>query len=143
MDDGEVWGPLWPYGRRGPLVGHVEPGQVNANGRPLRDVVVDICPDCIVEAPKLQAGQYYPRMCRVEEVLLDRGECLPRIRYSPFFTSFIGSLEQIETLFDSLSSLFRVAHPEMDNLVAYGGAIRDLIILACMEVECSGRESSR
>src|SRR5207244_2877239 len=63
------------------------------------------------------------------------GPCVPKVEHMPYFNSFIGSLQQVEALFDSLSSLFRVTHPEGDNLKAYGGACRDLIILACTEVE--------
>ena len=45
------------------------------------------------------------------------------------------SLEQIEGLFEDLLSIFRVVHPAKGNLEAFGGAIRDIIILACTEVE--------
>jgi hypothetical protein len=74
-------------------------------------------------------------MTRVEDVLLELGPCVPIVAHTPYLDSFIGSLQQVEMLFDSLSSLFRVAHPEGDNLKSYGSAIRDLIILACTEVE--------
>lgn len=135
MDNGEAWGPLWPYAPDGILIGYIQPGQLNTDGRTLKETVEKINAGCTIETPRLHAGQYYPRICRVEETVLNLGQCVPRMADSPFFNSFIGSLQQIETLFDSLSSVFRVAHPEPGNFQAYGGAIRDLIILACTEVE--------
>jgi hypothetical protein len=132
--DGEAWGPLWPYFPEQPQVGYRPPGQVTLSGT-LLQTVENICPGFGIETPTLQAGEYYPRIARVECLMLELGPCVPKVADTPYFNSFIGSLQQVETLFDSLSSLLRVTHPEQDNLKAYGGAMRDLIILACTEVE--------
>jgi hypothetical protein len=85
---------------------------------------------------ELQLGQYYPRMYRGSRDIERLGEVLPRVEDTPSSGSFIHSLEQIENLFEDLQAIFRVVHPAMDdNLKAYGGAIRAIIILACTEVE--------
>ncbi len=134
MDDGEALGPLWSYYPARARAGYRPTGQLRLNGT-LLETVEKICRGFSIETPRLQAGEYHPRMSRDVDVLLELGPCLPRVADTPYFKSFIGSLQQVETLFDGLSSVFRVAHPEENNLSAYGGAIRDLIILACTEVE--------
>jgi hypothetical protein len=55
----------------------------------------------------------------------------------PFETkpSFVQSVQQIELLLEDLAAIFRVVSPSMRNLEAFGAGIRDLIILACTEVE--------
>ena len=127
-------GPMWSYyPARAPGV-FSRPGQVRPSGT-LQQTVEAIYPGFIITTPRLHAGDYYPRMSRDVAFLLELGQCLPRVADTPYVRSFIGSLQQVETLCDDLLSLFRIAHPDQDNLSAYGGAIRDLIILACTEVE--------
>jgi hypothetical protein len=53
--------------------------------------------------------------------------------------SLISGLGQLAVLVEQLSRLFRVVFPENHNLDVYGHEIRNLIILACTEVEAQWR----
>jgi len=76
------------------------------------------------------AGNYYPRMFRdgyrtpVVVPMSDDEE-----------TAFAASTEQEYLLEADLSSIARVVTPSPTNLGAYGSQIRNLLILACTEVE--------
>jgi hypothetical protein len=139
LDTGEVWGPLWPfvprkepgwaYPHRDPVLMRLDPGET------LEAFVDKAAGGYAVETPPLNAGEFYPRIWRTGEGLEQCGDPVLRVEVTPFRGSFVNSLEQIEGLFDDLLSIFRVVHPAMNNLDAYGGAIRDIIILACTEVE--------
>jgi len=48
---------------------------------------------------------------------------------------FISSINQLHVLIENLKSIFLTIHPEGKNLEAYGHNIRNLLILACTEVE--------
>jgi hypothetical protein len=139
LDTGEVWSPLWPF------VPRKQPGWANPNRHPeltrlppgetLEAFVHKARGGYAVETPTLRAGEFYPRIWRTGEGLEQFGDPVLRVEDTTFRGSFVNSLEQIEGLFDDLLSIFRVVHPAMDNLDAFGGAIRDIIILACTEVE--------
>lgn len=136
LDNGQTWGFLLPYVPDTEREIGADPVRIPINpGETLDDAMKGQYGGSVIERPVLQAGQYYPRIWRGGDAYINVGESNPRIFETPYFDSFIGSLEQVESLCDSLSSIFRVAHPAQGNLSAYGGAIRDLIILACTEVE--------
>jgi hypothetical protein len=54
--------------------------------------------------------------------------------------TFISSLNQLSIFIESLEKIFRTIHPEPNNLSVYGHEVRNLLLLACMEVEaqCKG-----
>jgi len=83
-----------------------------------------------------------------EECLRGFGEYYPRI-YRPVFWHeedttnlpprdeqvLASSLEQLASLIEFLTRIFRVVFPTDDNLCTYGHEIRNLMLLACTEVE--------
>jgi hypothetical protein len=111
-----------------------------AAGDTLEAFVTKVAVGYTVEQPVLNAGEFYPRIWRTGSAIEKYGEPLPLVEETRYFRHFVQSLQQIEALFESLAGIFRVVYPAMDNLAAYGGAIRDLLILACTEVEaqCKG-----
>jgi hypothetical protein len=58
---------------------------------------------------------------------------------SSFFEAYSSGLRQIEILFEDLSEIFHTVEPKSSNLVAFGHRIRNLLILACTEVEAQWR----
>lgn len=48
---------------------------------------------------------------------------------------YFNSLNMLEILLDDLSSIFKVVTPEKANLNSYGHEIRNIIILACTEID--------
>ena len=139
LDDGTVWGPSWPISgfraASGQILDLTKCCQLNA-GEGLQDFVQRISlGGSFIEIPILQRGQCYRRIWRGPTANFLPGDSGPYLNETPFTHSFIGSLEQLESLFRNLGELFRVSHPAPDNLNSYGSAIRDLLILACTEVE--------
>ncbi|MFL5330473.1 MAG: hypothetical protein ACJ8C4_16340 [Gemmataceae bacterium] len=136
LDDGKLIGPIWPYAPTGLLpFQHIQTGPLNMSAGNLDAVVRTINPYALIEKPTLNAGEYYPRMWRGDRKRIEAGDIVPEISQTPFFDSFMFSVEQVESLFETLDSIFRVAHPMTANLGTCGGAIRDIIILASTEVE--------
>jgi hypothetical protein len=139
LDTGEVWGPLWPFVPRkdpGWVMPHHDPELMTLPpGDTFEALVRKAAGGYEVETPTLGAGEFYPRIWRTGLGREQCGDPVLRVEETAFRGSFVNSLEQIEGLFDDLLSIFRVVHPAMNNLDAYGGAIRDIIILACTEVE--------
>ena len=80
-------------------------------------------------------GEYYPRLYRPvrgygqETESLNEKETL----------SLIAGLGQLVTLIEQLSRLFRVIVPDKRNLKVYGHEIRNVLLLACTEVEAHWR----
>jgi hypothetical protein len=134
---GKVWGPLYAFRLHKYTNVHLQAAQqIDLNGKTLEDTIKEIFPGWTIDQALLNAGTYYPRIHRTGPILERYGETIPYVEDTPFLGSFVNSLEQIEGLFESLAAIFRVVHPAKDNnLNAYGGAIRDIIILACTEVE--------
>jgi hypothetical protein len=80
-------------------------------------------------------GEYYPRMYRPvrgygQETASRNEEDTVRL---------IAGLGQLVTLVEQLSRLFRVIVPDKRNLKVYGHEIRNVILLACTEVEAQWR----
>lgn len=71
----------------------------------------------------LQVRQYYPRIFR------PGGDYLPSSELAE--TNATG----IEVLIDRMRQVFKVIEPDAANVQAYGHEIRNLLLLACMEVE--------
>ena len=85
-------------------------------------------------------GVYYPRLWRG----VYRG---PDVfaRYDPincsrtYGSAYVQSIVSAESLFSSLTELFRFIEPVDSNLDVFSHRIRELLILACTEVEASWR----
>lgn len=97
-------------------------------------------PDIASLAPsKLRPGQYHPRIWRgyfdplmpLLNVTID-----PVERYG---STFIQSLTSATSLFDGLLQVFKVLEPDGRNWFAFGHRLRELLILACTEVETNLR----
>jgi len=76
--------------------------------------------------PKLRVGQYHPRVYRQQSG--------PKARelYGREYTDNVVAFENLQR---RLEDLFRVLEPDSRNDAAYGHSLRELIILACTEVE--------
>lgn len=136
LDDGVTWGPLFCDAPDDPFkLKRLPPTQIDLKGNTLEDILRQKFSYAHIETPVLHGSQYYPRIWRGGQVHYGSTSSVPRVNETRYYDSFIGSLEQTESLFESLTRVFRVVHPAPDNLNAYGGAIRDLIILGCTEVE--------
>lgn len=136
LDHGEFWGPLWPYsihGKTGPDYRAAEMKQLGS-GKTV-DSEVGAGHGCTKLTPSLNAGEYHPRLWRSSPDLEQFGEAVPMVENTPFFAGFLHSLEQIEGLMERLGEVFRVVHGASANLEVYGSAIREILILACTEVE--------
>jgi len=59
----------------------------------------------------------------------------PPIEDTPDFDAMINGLQQAEVLNDALERIFRVVHPSLETAATYGTEVRNLLILACTEVE--------
>jgi hypothetical protein len=137
--DGKMRGPYWAYApeNRGTSELRKQTQAIDLNGRTL-----EIAAEAEFHTGGLQCaetelhpGEFYPRIWRWGAADGNRYVCVPRVSESKYLSSLIASLEQVESLFESLAVVFRVAHPTLGNLDTYGSAIRNLIILACTEVE--------
>jgi hypothetical protein len=143
FDNGEYVGPLWPYSRYGQGGGlnynstYYKPTRrgAMATGDTLDTVVMRIAAGLTISKPTINPGEFHPRVWRSSRNLERFGDSVLWVEKTPFYSSFINSLEQIEGLLTSLADIFRVVHGDTRNLEVFGTAIRDIIILACTEVE--------
>lgn len=113
----------------------VHTGQVNkiASGTP-PNVVVDGLPGWIFEPLRLAPGQFYPRIAR------------PSVKYPKEFPGnnpeihelmYLAEMynAQLIALKEQLERIFRVVVPTPSTMSAFGHEIRNVLILACTEVE--------
>lgn len=79
----------------------------------------------IVEMEDVQRpGSFYPRISR------------DNIFFNYVSEQFLQDVRAYQNIQFSLDSLFNYIEPSANNLSAYGHKIRELLILACTEVEC-------
>lgn len=79
----------------------------------------------IVEFADVQKpGVYYPRIARTN------------IDFNYVTEDFLQDVRAYKNIQTSLDELFNYIEPSLENLTAYGHKIRELLILACTEVEC-------
>lgn len=87
---------------------------------------------------QLMPGEYYPRMARPNQYR--PGE---RARHGPASSDlqreYVLQIGQVVSLIQKLGEIGRFVHPEGPALQAYGHEIRNLLILACTEVETQWR----
>jgi len=81
--------------------------------------------DPAVELCDTTAGEYYPRVARPR--------CLAP--EETFLREFNSSMNAARNLFAGMADVFRYVEPSTTNEKAYGHQIRQLLILACTEVE--------
>lgn len=86
----------------------------------------------------LRPGQYYPRMARPTDVRPDDSPGhYPALRD---MGSEVAHLQrQLSDLTQRLDRACRIVYPAPDTLKVYGDELRELLILACTEVEASWR----
>jgi hypothetical protein len=88
---------------------------------------------------RLGAGEYFPRMARPTGAY----ELSPGKNPDPhreFQISRAKSTGQLHAFIGQLQGICQTIHPEGDNLRTYGHATRNLLILACTEVELLCRQ---
>jgi hypothetical protein len=95
-----------------------------SEGETFESYVPKMVKDWNLVAPKLDVGEYHPRIWRTGQFVEERGEAMPRVEDTPFRASFVNSLQQIEGLFDDLLSIFRVVHPATNVSVRSRDALR-------------------
>jgi hypothetical protein len=88
-----------------------------------------------VAATEFEAGEFYPRVWRGPPVVPEKAYSLPPVDHTGYVANLISGIEHLEALYDDLSAIFRVANPDAENYDVFGAEIRNLLILACTEVE--------
>lgn len=87
---------------------------------------------------ELDPGQYYPRMARPPYLNLERFPAAsPGTKEDANIIAI--SLGQLSVLTRQLAEICQTAHPSESTLDIYGHTIRNLLILACTEVESHWR----
>jgi hypothetical protein len=87
------------------------------------------------QALELQPGQYYPCMARSTSESVENSLGSNPDQSSRSLNERANSTGQLHALVGQLEDICRVIHPRNRNLAAYGHEIRNVLILACTEVE--------
>lgn len=82
----------------------------------------------------LEPNQYYPRISRPHITGMTEAPGLHPIAHE-YRNEVAGTVGQLEYLTDALARVLQVVHPEPATLRTYGHEIRNLLIIACTEVE--------
>jgi len=106
--------------------------------------------DGLILPLKFSPGNYFPRIYRPIIKTGDQGSNIIKFRvgrrsffdidskfdYIPYEErSLISGVQQLKILIDKLQSIFRHVYPDAGNWSTFSDEIRNLIILACTEVE--------
>ena len=104
----------------------------------LKSVPMFASDDFVIHCMAMPPGGYYPRIARPNDQhpIESPGSC-PDSWQQPDI--LVGSLNQVRSLVGMLDAIFQAVHPVGDDLACFGGAIRNLIILACTECEAQWR----
>jgi hypothetical protein len=95
------------------------------------DLVVHYGPESEIALSLLAPGEYHPRIYRPT----DDG---PQLELPSFYNrTWSSSFQAVRNLLAVIENLFRYLEPHPDNAKAYGHEQRQLLILACTEVESS------
>src|SRR5258708_34620717 len=87
---------------------------------------------------RLRPGDYYPRMARPTEQLLDGApECSPGATLEPDFVAM--GRGQLAVLTRQLDRICQTVHPVPATFSTFGHDIRNLLIISCTEVETHWR----
>ncbi len=95
--------------------------------------------DCTLVPTELPKGEYYPRIARP---IFHHGQVNPKPKLPDVHThaNELASLRgQLVSLMRTLERICQTVHPTKDTFGAYGHDIRNLLILACTEVETHWR----
>lgn len=82
-------------------------------------------------------GAHHPRMWRGKFFAHTLYSSTPMDPVAIYGATYTQSIVAAESLFDGLEDLFRYVEPSQANMSAYGHKFRELLILACTEVEAS------
>jgi hypothetical protein len=90
---------------------------------------------CQIKEMKLKPGQYYKRMARPnnQHPTESKGASLPNV--IEFEQQIAISKGQLVSLLNRLEDIFQTVHPCEETFSTFGHEIRNLLILACTEVE--------
>jgi|GEM_PF-1615477 len=81
-------------------------------------------------------GERFPRIYRPVLSLFGAGSHLRQfVEVSQDENLLMRAINQLVTLIDMLDGVFQVVFPEKENTKVYGSQIKNLLMLACMEVE--------
>lgn len=139
---------VWHFdGSKAVRVGVPDPGPSSictpASGQTLRDAfaampMFQTNPDFVVQRMELPPGAYYPRIARPnEQHRLEAPGSLPEAWKEADLIA--QSLGQVRSLVGMLDAIFQAVHPDTVNMKCFGGGIRNVLILACMECEAQWR----
>jgi hypothetical protein len=110
-----------------------------AVGKKLKGLLPDRAPFSF-ENMELQPGAYYPRMARVADQHAGNAHAVHYCPDHPNMKSELAIMRgQLASLTSKLIEICRTVHPSDDTFHVYGHEIRNLLILACTEVEVHWR----
>ena len=118
---------------------HIIPSQMGTHcAEPGKDILTtlrDHFPGAEFNLLQLGPGEYFPRMARPESTnpALSLGKNPDQDRSA--LNARTTSTGQLHALIQQLQEICRVVHPIDQNLDAFGHEIRNLLIIACTEVE--------
>ena len=81
---------------------------------------------------ELEPGEYYPRMARLGGFIGEREWCPDKVGH---LSTIALARVQLSTLTQQLGRICQTVHPSPETLDVFGHDIRNLLILACTEVE--------
>lgn len=88
-----------------------------------------------IKEMELKPGQYYKRIARPNDQHPNDKHGIYSKNNSNYNEQIASSRVQLISLISKLNLIFQTVHPTDDNLNAYGHEIRNILILACTEVE--------
>jgi len=92
----------------------------------------------VIVRVELPPGAYYPRIARPDTANpKDALGSFPGYWQQP--DHLVTSLNQLRAFVSMLDAITQTVHPVVENLGAFGGSIRNLLILACTECEAQWR----
>ena len=101
--------------------------------------------EIIVSSPKLHIGEYYPNIFRPEfssklqqkHFVKDASPLLENFDEPAIynFEEYSDYVRQLDIILNELNNVFKVIAPSKDNLKSYGNSIRNIIVLACTEID--------
>lgn len=104
----------------------------------LQRVPMFIDTDFVLHRMELAPGAYYPRMSRpIDQHPTEAPGMLPNFGQQAHV--LVNALNNMRSLVRLLNEIFQVVHPIDLNMNCFGGAVRNLLILACTECETQFR----
>lgn len=101
--------------------------------------------EIVVSKPKLNIGEYYPNIYRPEfssklqQIHFVHDGCpLIEENFDPQiynYEEYSDYVRQLDIILNEFNSVFKVIAPSKENYKSFGNAIRNIIVLACTEVD--------